>query len=125
MVSIQMATKTFSQFLNEEIRRRDMSARKFADLVGVNHAIINKFVNAEPSEEIGYPSIHTLRKLSDATGVSLLALLALIFPDTGNTAGDIDARLLAEQITQLSPEDRAVAEGFINDALAKRAHQKP
>lgn len=125
MYVMQMAKKTFTQFLNEQMRQRDLSARKFAELIGVNHAIINKFANAEPSDEIGYPSIHTLRKLSAATGTSLLALIGLAFPDIENAEADTDARLLAEQITQLSPEDRAVAEGFINDALSKRAQKQP
>jgi len=123
MIAIQMAKKTFTQFLNDEMRRRDLSARKFADFIGVNHAIINKFANAEPSEEIGYPSIHTLRKLSAATGASLLTLISLVFPDADHVETDLDARLLAEQITQLSAEDRSVAEGFINDALSKRAQK--
>lgn len=123
MYVIQMANKTFTQFINEEMRRRDISARQFADLIGINHAIINKYAIHEPSEAVGYPSLHTLRKLSAATGVSLLALIGLVFPDAESPLADIDARLLAEQITQLSPEDRAVAEGFINSALAKRAQQ--
>lgn len=124
MRTVQMTRKTFTQFLNDEMRRRDMSARKFAEFIGVNHAFINKYANAEPSEVDGYPSIHTLRKISDATGTSLLALIALVFPDAERITGDIDARLLAEQIAQLSPEDRAVAEGFIRDALAKRSQQE-
>lgn len=123
MFAVQMDKKTFSQFLNDEMKSRDMSARKFAEYAGVNHAFINRYANGEPSDELGYPSIHTLKKLAAATGVSLLSLIELAFPDVENADADISARLLAEQIKQLTPEDRAVAEGFIRDALSKRVQK--
>lgn len=113
----------FTQFLIDQMEQRKLSARKFAGFTGVNHEVITRFMNHAPSEDVGFPSLQTLRKLSDATGVSLLTLIGLAFPDTAHLDMDISIRLLAEQIAQLPPEERALAEGFIRDALAKRAQK--
>lgn len=119
MYAVQMDIQTLTDFLNDQMIQRQMSARQFAEFVGVNHALINKFRNNVPSEEVGYPAMHTLKKISDATGVSLLSLISLTFPDVKNIGGSIEARVLAEQFSQLAPDDQAVARGFIRDALSK------
>lgn len=113
----------FTQFLIDQADQRKLSARKFAAFAGINHEVITRFMNNAPSDEVGYPSLSTLRKLSDATNVSLLTLIALAFPGGTNLDINTNIRLLAEQIAQLSPADRVLVEGFIRDALAKRAQK--
>lgn len=88
-------------FVLSEIRRRQISAREFADLVGVTHATINKCVNAAA----GNPSIELLLRLSKATETDLMSIIALAFPAIANqTRPDPEAFILAQRFSQL-PED--------------------
>jgi len=108
--------KTLKEFLNDQLDDRKMSVRAFGDLVGVSHEVITRFRNSDPSDEVGYPSLQTLRKLSDGTGVSLNTLIQISYPELRRVDIDIDARLMAEEIAQLSPDDRRIVEKFIRNA---------
>ena len=118
-----VTTHPFTQFLLDQADQRKLSIRQFAKFLGVNHEVITRFMNSAPSEEVGYPSLHTLRKIAGATGVSMLTLFDLVFPDDDNLDIAVEARLLAEQITHLPPEKRALAEGYIRDALGQRGKE--
>lgn len=70
---------TLREFIEEQMRQRDMSAREFAALVGVTHATINKFVSA--SQKPDNPKMEFIIKLSDATHTRPSVLLALAYPE--------------------------------------------
>src|SRR5436853_408114 len=102
-----MQSLNLGGFIQEEIKRRDMTIRQFATLVTVNHSIIGKFryhgiretYNKKP---IGEPSLAFLAKLAKATSVDLCTLIALVYPDA--TIADARAGLLASRIAQLPPD---------------------
>lgn len=113
---VDMATQTLGQLITEEMKRRNIkSARKFAEFAGINHRVIGDFLNEKGVD----PELSTLVKLSNATGISLVTLLSLAFPEATKVDLDIDARLDAEKISQMPPNKRAIARGYIADAYAK------
>lgn len=74
---------TLGEFLQMEIKNRHLTIRKFAELVGVNHHSINMYLEHGLKEDTGNPSPDFLLKLSKATGVNVVTLLALTFPEIG------------------------------------------
>lgn len=107
---------TLKQFLNDQLDTRKMSVRTFGDLVGISHEVITRFRNSDPSDDVGYPSLQTLIRLSEGTGISLNTLIQISYPELRRVDIDIDARLMAEEIAQLSPDDRRIVEKFIRNA---------
>lgn len=87
---------TLGEFLQMEIENRHLTARKFAQLVGVNHHSINMYLEHGIKENTGNPSPEFLLKLSKATGVNVVTLLALTFPEVGRAL---------EELTQVSSTD--------------------
>lgn len=116
MFRVQMAVMTIGQFIRDEMKRRDIaSGREFGKLSGVPATIINELRNDKPRElELG-----TLAKLSDFTGVSLMTLLALTYPDAVTIDIDVETRLDAERISKLPPNKKAIARDFIAGAYTK------
>lgn len=68
---------TLKEFIIEEMRRRDMSARQFAKVVGVSNTTINRALDSKYTAD---PTLDFLAKLAIATNVSLIALVELSFP---------------------------------------------
>lgn len=69
-----------ARFIQAEMRSRKMSARAFADFIGVAASTISQHVNERTREE-SEPSIEFLRALSAKTGVKLSRILRLAFPE--------------------------------------------
>lgn len=112
----QIRTMTLGEFLQEETRRRDMSVRQFGESIGVDHSTLSKLMRFEnPS----VPALDTLVKISKGTGVSLITLLKLAFPDLDGIEVDERSRILAERIAQLPADKREIAEAFILGTLFK------
>jgi hypothetical protein len=114
---------TFGEFLWSEIRKRSMSAREFADFVGVTHTVINKFLNYGTSETysgrpIGYPSVEFLTKLALATHTDICYLMLLVEPSLPHT-GQLspDAMITSQRIEQLPDQVREI----IDDIIIKHA----
>lgn len=89
------------------MKRRDMSARKFAEFLGINHEVVNKFIDLEKSSH-GLPSTQTIVRIAKATNTDPGALLNLIVSDTaGFNFLDADALVLSQQIRNLPDNIRA------------------
>lgn len=107
---------TLGDFILEEMKLRDMSAREFAELMSVPHATINKYLNHGKTETyggkpIGNPSIEFIQKLSETTKIDICTIMDLI---TGNASDrDNRARLLAERIARLSVEDQEIIDRYL------------
>lgn len=69
---------TLRQFILDQMSDRHMSARQFAEFVGVAHTTINRAVDTRKEPK---PSIEFLLSLSKATNVSVLTLLEMAYPD--------------------------------------------
>ena len=91
--------RNFKDFLQDEIERRRMSARQFAEFVDVAPSTVTRCVD-EQSPAI--PGLDFLIKLSTSLNISLPALVELAYPDyTLKTNPSAAARIMAQQIEQL------------------------
>lgn len=122
-----MDEKTLGEFIEAELKRRDMSAREFAKFIDVPNTLINKFRNHGLSEHyagkpIGDPSLEFLVKLSKATQTDICALLALVVPDAQII--DPQARIIAQRITRLSPEKRRIVDTFLEGVAVKMLQER-
>ncbi len=112
-----MVAATFGDFLNEEIHKRDMSAREFARFVGVSHGVIQKFQDYG-TRDVGYPSVEFLVKLALKTNTDICYLMMLIAPEVATTSSITpDAMILSQRIQQL-PD---VVRDALDDYIAKNA----
>lgn len=116
--------KTLGEFILEEMRKRDMSARKFADLVGVTSTVINKFLNHGINEYygeqlVGNPSLEVLQKLAKATDTDICYLLELTLPDAPRAPNpSLTALRLSRRIEKLPENVQEAIDGFIMKLLA-------
>jgi transcriptional regulator with XRE-family HTH domain len=108
---------TLGEFIDQEIRQRQMSVREFAELVGVTHPTILKF-REHGKKDVGSPSIEFLILLAKATNTSLVALLAMAFPDAAPLLQVDPATLILSQRIQRLPDHIRQA---IDDLLSKYA----
>lgn len=106
---------TLREFIEREMTTRSMSTHEFADFVGVSQSTISRAMAFEDAPE---PKLDFLAKLAVATGTDIGALVALVKPEASKI--DPTARLLAERIEKLSPEDREFLDTFILGAALKR-----
>ncbi len=103
----------FRDFLKNEMKQRNMSMREFAALIGISHTTIVRFT-ADPLRSENIPTIDLLEKLSQATNVSLSALLALCFPETARKLEvDPEVALIADEIASLPSESRQIVMKFV------------
>ncbi len=109
--------RTFKEFIEAEITRRDLSARAFARLVGVDSKTINKF-RKQDIASAGYPSVDFLIKLARATNTDISYLMMLVAPEVAqSSAVRPDAMILSQRIEQLPDVYREL----IDDIIAKHA----
>jgi transcriptional regulator with XRE-family HTH domain len=108
---------TLGEFIDQEIRKRQMSVREFAEFVGVTHPTILKF-REHGKQDVGTPSIEFLIKLAKVTNTSLIALLAMAFPDAAPLLNVDAATLILSQRIQRLPDHIRQA---IDDLLSKYA----
>lgn len=109
---------TLGQFIEQEMRQRDMSVREFAEFVGVSHPTIVKFREHGIQDNAGTPSMEFLVKLARKTNTSLVALLSMAFPDAASLLEIDPATFILSQRIQRLPENIRQA---IDDLLAKYA----
>lgn len=108
----------FREFLEDEMRKREMSIRQFAEFVGVSHPTITRAIDPSGSVE---PSFDFLVKLSEATKVDLCTIVALLAPDRTHISAR--ARVLAQAIEALSEGDQEIIDNFLIGATSK-THKK-
>jgi transcriptional regulator with XRE-family HTH domain len=108
-----VVAKTLREFIREEMNKRDMSARQFADLLGVAPSTITTHLDDKSNTE---PTLSFLRKLARQTGVPLASIIAMAFPDVAGEISDIppDVLLLAIRFNHLPEPIRDVIKRLIN-----------
>lgn len=120
-----MAIRTISDFVLAQMNMRDMSARAFADFVGVSHASINRLLAYDEEPPEGYPSLDVLIKLSAATSIDLRVIVGLVAPASiKGEVGDVEAMILSQEIEHLSPDARSTIDALISRAARMRSGQK-
>jgi hypothetical protein len=108
---------TLSDFIEAEMRRRNMNVVEFANLLGVSHASISRHLSRRKRRP--RPQIDFLLKLVDKTGVNLITLLVIAYPEVAGRVGlGPRAMLLAERFDKL-PE--AVQDFIITSVLGSGA----
>jgi transcriptional regulator with XRE-family HTH domain len=119
-MDILMTAVTFGQFLREEIDKRKMSQREFADYVGAAHGVINKFLDYG-AKDVGYPSVDFLLKLSKATNTDICYLMALLDPEVPRrTDASIYAMRIGEIVEALPEAQREMIDNFLLSLVAKQ-----
>ncbi len=104
----------FSQFVKDEMRRRDMSARQFAEFVDVAPTTITRAIDEKAPST---PGIDFIIKLANATHVSVTALVEMAYPDVAeSTSPHASTRILAQQIEQLPDGLRQAVEAIVRGA---------
>lgn len=100
----------FTGWIEDEIRKRDMSLRDFATFTGISHGTLSLILNPK-SKEDRYPKFDTLLKLARATNTDLCSVVALLAPD--ETRLNARVMILAERIANLSPEKQEVVDAYL------------
>lgn len=95
---------TLSDFLKAEIKKRNMSARQFAQFCGIASGTISAYVAGADIK----PTLETLEKLSRACGVDLAVLIELAFPGTLRFTYPPEVLLLAKEIVALRKHHQAI-----------------
>lgn len=115
---------TLGEFILDEIKTRQMTAREFANYVGVTHSAINKFLNHGLSniyagKPVGNPSLDFFVKLARATNVDVRTLITLVYPELSNV--DPSDLILAERISNLPEDQKAIIDNFLMGATLKNS----
>ncbi len=106
--------ETLRSFLLDQMQKRGMSARQFAELCGVSNTVISRAVSkTKPTT----PDITTLDKIARAIGVDVFSLVRLVIPDADDM--DIEARITAQEIVRLPTDERRFIMAFIRGAIVK------
>lgn len=107
---VKTRTVGLREFIEEEMRRRDMTANQFADFVGVAHTTIGRAIDQRRPTT---PSPEFLIKLAKATGISLSSLIALVIPEAEHIEVSARSLLIAERIGQLPPDKQEIIDSLI------------
>lgn len=108
-------TTRLTEFINEEMRKRNMSMREFAAFMGTTHASISR---ALARDEDTLPTLEFLVKLAQATKVDICTIVALVVPDASRL--DAEVLLLAQAIAKLPPDKQALVDDMILGMTMKR-----
>lgn len=107
----------FKKYLQDEIERRGMSARQFAEFVDVAPSTVTRCID-EKNPVI--PGLDFLVKLSKATGTSITSLVGIAYPDlTLTTRPSATAQIMAQQIEQLPEATQEVILAIIRGTRIK------
>jgi transcriptional regulator with XRE-family HTH domain len=117
-----MATgMSFQKFIVNEMDKRKMSARAFAEHIGVSSNTINAYVNGK---EIT-PTLDFLQKLAQKTDTSLVTIIKLAFPgETDDIDIDPEVYLLAKELSELPESVRDIIKTIMrSQTLLSNSHQ--
>lgn len=104
----------FQKFLVREMERRDLSQNGLADFLGIASATMSRHMRMDGTAP--EPSIDLLSRLHEKTGTSFLTLLSIAYPDLPpEYFSDLKplARLIAERIATLPPDQQMVIDNLI------------
>ncbi len=116
--------ETLKEFIEQQLRDRYMSARQFADLVGVSNTTINRLISSKPNED-RTPKVDVLLKISKATNTSIIYLLNIAYPEIQKPLADAmrtstDTLLLSQRIEQLPEHIREAIDTLIMERFHAR-----
>jgi len=120
LVSILVDMRTMDdliRFIEDEMKKRDMSIRAFARLCDISKTQMASVLNGTQT-----PGLQFIHKLADGTNTNINTIVAFIFPDQSEV--DPEIALLAERIANLSADDRRIAEAFVLGLALKRLQQR-
>lgn len=111
LINTMANQNAFREFIKDQMFRREMSARQFAEFVDVAPTTITRAIDeADPST----PGIDFLLKLAQATHVELSTLVDMAYPDIAtSTKASPSSRVLAQQIEELPDGIREVVVAII------------
>lgn len=89
------AIYTLRDFINDEVRKRNISKREFARRLDVAPSTLLRLLEDDPP----VPTLSVLAKLSEITGVSIETLAALAYPEVADR-------------TRISPTAQVVGQAF-------------
>lgn len=95
--------KDLRDFIEREMKSRQMNISQFARFVGVSHTTIGRLIDPQNPTT---PSPELLVALAEKTGVNYSALTALVLPAAEQVELDPKAVIRAERIGQLTPEQQ-------------------
>lgn len=93
---------TLRHFILNEMHARDMSARQFAEFIGVSNATISRAIDPRQAPT---PSLEFLLKLSDATNVNFAHLAALAYPEVAQKMKPSASSQILAQLIEDLPEN--------------------
>lgn len=102
----------FAQFLDDEIKQRDISVNEFARQVGVAPQTIHNYLEGKDRA----PSTKVLARVAAYTKTDAAILFALAF-DLPILGFDAETMLFAKSFSRLSQEDRRKLRRFVVDFL--------
>lgn len=116
--------KTLTDFVLFQMRQREMSARQFAELVGVSNDTISRFAD-QTGRDPGKPSAEFLLKLAKATNTNPITIFGLAYPELQAgakevTGQDFDTLLMVERINALSENMREAIWSIITQTVEGR-----
>ncbi len=104
---------TLKELILSETKRRDISLRGFAELLGVASATVLRYTN-DPDAK---PSVEFLVKLAHVTGYDFISLLTMCWPEVqqviNETRPSPEAVIFAQRFQQYPQEQREVLRGII------------
>lgn len=75
---MKISKARLSQFLEEEMKRRDMSLRQFAEKMGISQPTLSRMVDMSKDDDSYLPDLRTLLAISEGTHTDIGWLLAYI-----------------------------------------------
>jgi hypothetical protein len=114
-----MTGNGWRDFLVSEYRRRGFASyREFARWLDISIGTVSRMMDAE---DPALPGLEVLLKVHKATGVALVDLIELVYPETVvRSDTPVSSRLLAQQIEGLPPELREAIRAIVRGALDPR-----
>lgn len=98
----------FNEFIELEMKKRDMSIREFSRFVGLSHSAVSKYLNNPQEKNI---SIEFMVKVSEGTNTDLTSIVAMVYPE--QTTINPEVQILAERIAKLPPEKRQMVDSLL------------
>lgn len=96
--------QTLSEFIQAEMKKRDMSARQFAEFCDIATGSISAYAAGTKIK----PTLETLEKLSDATGVDMMTLIDLVYPGHLHPSYSAEVLLLARELAALRKSHKSI-----------------
>lgn len=92
---------TLGEYIESFIGRNKLTIREFARHCGVNHQVIFNILN-KPDYR---PGVETLEKISEYTGVKIITLLQMVYPEVfEDMPSDVTSDIVAKAFKE-APEN--------------------